>query len=165
MQLHQDHTPRDIGIDKLKSLVGSSRTCMVTELHPSGDLTSKPMTLLEMDAAGVMWFMTSVNALDQSDWKVNVSFSHEGNNTYVSVPGYAQAVQDRAKIHELWSPMCKPWFPEGPDSKDIALIKVTPDSAEFWDGPSNFISKGASLLASMVAGKPVGMGKHGVIRT
>ncbi len=122
------------------------------------------MTLLKLEDDGVLWFMTSMAALEQSDWSVNVAFSNEGANVYVSIMGLAQADQDREKIRELWSIACKPWFPQGPESADIALIKVTPERIEYWDGPSNVITKSAAMFASVVASKPIGMGVHGLIK-
>jgi general stress protein 26 len=156
--------PLNVGISVLKDLLSGERTCMMTEASAHGELASKPMTLLKLEDDGVLWFMTSVNDIDQSDWSVNVAFSNEGDNNFVSIQGLAQADQDRDKIHELWSMACKPWFPEGPDSPDIALIKVIPTRIEYWDGPSNVITKSASMLASVVAGKPIGMGVHGFIQ-
>lgn len=152
------------GAQKLKELIGSQRTCMMTEATADGVLVSKPMTLLEVDDDGVMWFMTSLRLLEHSDWRVNVAFSNESDNTYVSVAGLAQATRDREKIRSLWSLVCKPWFPDGPESAEIVLIKVTPFDVEYWDGPSSVIARSASLLASVVAGKPVGMGEHGLIK-
>lgn len=156
--------PTNVGILTLKNLLPGHRICMVTEALPNGDLRSKPMALLKLEDDGVLWFMTSLDALDQSDWSVNVAFSSEGDNTYVSIQGLAQASQDRDKIRALWTLACKPWFPGGPASPDIALIKVTPTRIEYWDGPSNAITQRASLLVSVMAGKPIGMGVHGLIK-
>lgn len=153
------------GTEKLKDLVGSLRTCMFTEVQADGQLASKPMTLLELDDDGVPWFMTSLEFIQHADWPVNISFSDEGSNTYVSLSGTAQAVQDRERIHELWGLYARPFFPEGPDSPDVVLIKVLPHNVEYWDGPSNALTRSASMLASVVAGRPVGMGEHGFIKT
>ena len=153
------------GVNKLKDLIGSQRTCMFSETQRDGTLSAKPMTVLDVDEQGALWFMTSLQFLHHADWPANASFLNEGDNTYVSVAGTAHAVQDRKRIHELWSLMCKPWFPQGPDSSDIVLIKLVPAQIEYWDGPSNAVTRGASMLASVIASKPVGMGEHGFIKT
>lgn len=150
---------------KMKDLIGSERTCMFTETQHDGTLASRPMTVLEVDDEGVLWFMTSIEHLPHADWPVCAAFSNESASHYVSVSGTAQAVQDRQRIHELWSVMCRPWFPEGPDSADIVLIRLAPEQVEYWDGPSNLVSRGAAMLASVVAGKPIGMGEHGFLNT
>ena len=40
-------------------------------------------------------------------------------------------------MHDLWNPMLKPWFPDGLETPDIALLKITADHAEYWDTSSN----------------------------
>lgn len=157
--------PVNAGTQKLKELLNGDRTCMMTKSLGQAGFQSKPMRLLKLENQGVLWLMTSIQRIDQSEWPIHLAFSNEADNTYVSISGTAHCIQDREKIKELWSMACKPWFPDGPESSDIALIKVVPNNIEYWDGPSNAITKSASLLASVVAGKPIGMGEHGLIKT
>jgi general stress protein 26 len=154
-------TPSPFDVRRLKELIGSQRICMFTEPQRDGSLTSRPMTVLGIDKAGALWFMTSIEHLPHADWPVSAAFANEDANRFVSVTGIAQAVQDSERIHELWSVMCRPWFPMGPDSPEIVLIRFAPDQVEFWEGPSNPLARGASLLASVVARRPIGLGEHG----
>jgi general stress protein 26 len=55
----------------------------------------------------------------------------------------------------------KPWFPEGPDSPNLALLKFIPDAADYWDAPNSVMVRAFGAVASIVAGKPVAMGEHG----
>lgn len=55
----------------------------------------------------------------------------------------------------------KPWFPEGPDSSNLALLKFIPDTAAYWDGPSSKMVRALGMIASVIAGKPVSLGEHG----
>ena len=55
----------------------------------------------------------------------------------------------------------KPWFPDGPDSSNLALLKFIPDRADYWDGPSSKMVRAFGMIASVIAGKPVGLGEHG----
>ena len=41
---------------------------------------------------------------------------------------------DKSKIKELWSTAAKAWW-DSPDDPNIRLLTVTPDDAEFWEGP------------------------------
>jgi len=157
--------PVSVGTQKLKELLNGDRICMMTQPLGPNSFQSKPTRLLKLENNGVLWFITSVQLIDRSTWPVNLAFSNEADNIYVSISGTAHCVQDTEKVQELWSIACQPWFPEGPVSSEIALIKVVPNNIEYWDGPSNAITKSASLLASVVAGKPIGMGEHGLIKT
>jgi hypothetical protein len=56
--------------------------------------------------------------------------------------------------------MAKPWFPEGPESPNLALLKIEPEMAEFWDAPNSKMVRMFALAMSVYAGKPVGLGEH-----
>ena len=58
--------------------------------------------------------------------------------------GKASVSRDRAKIHELWQPIHKAWFPGGADDPNLGLLKVEVTSAEYWDSSN---SKMVELLA------------------
>jgi len=79
---------------------------------------------------------------------------------YVSVSGHGEIDTDRARIHSLWSAFAKPWFPDGPDSNNLALLKFIPDKADHRDGPSSKMVRASGMIVSAIAGKPVAMGEH-----
>ncbi len=41
---------------------------------------------------------------------MNVSFSDPPHQSYVSISGRGEIVQDKAKAKELWNPYLKAWF-------------------------------------------------------
>ncbi|MFO1242944.1 MAG: pyridoxamine 5'-phosphate oxidase family protein [Rickettsiales bacterium] len=71
------------------------------------------------------------------DPNVLLSYSEPKDQNYVSLSGKAEVVRDTAKVKELWSEFMRTWFPHGPEESDVALIKVTTESAEYWDSPSS----------------------------
>ena len=148
--------------EKLADLIEESRTAMMTSLDEDDRLVSRPMAPLKMDASGALWFFTDVNSqkVQQID-RVNLSFSDEDDSIYVSVAGHGSISNDRSLIRELWSPLMRPWFPDGEDSANLALIKVTPQTAEYWDSAHNKMVRMFAVAASVIASKPVGMGNHG----
>jgi general stress protein 26 len=152
---------------KLASLVKGKRIGMLTTCLANGELDAKPMSLLELDDEGHFWFFVEHAPEDRGAHEryrvVNLSFSDEGESTFVSIAGSGELLHDRERIEALWTPMAKPWFPDGPDSPRLALLKITPERSEYWDAPESRIVRGVALAASMAAGKPIGMGEHGVI--
>jgi general stress protein 26 len=78
----------------------------------------------------------------------------------VSISGTAQLVHDRNKIKELWKPVLKAWFPDGPDQPDVVLLKVKMTKAEYWDGPSSTISQAVSFVSAILTGKQVELGEN-----
>ena len=149
-------------LTRLAKLIENIPIAMLTTLDDDGALASRPMTALEMDAQGTLWFFTDVQSTKVDHLRaVNLSFTDRDQGTYVSLSGHGEVDNDRAHIHSLWSAFAKPWFPDGPDSSNLALLKFIPDRADYWDGPSSKMVRAFGTIASAIAGKPVAMGEHG----
>lgn len=137
------HTDNDQAAEKLWAMIKDMRVTMMTTLDDNGFLHSRPMGTLPhagFDDA-TLWFFTDAHSEKASEierhWRVNLAYSDPNAQNYVSVSGVAEIVRDRGKIHALWRDIMTTWFPKGPDDPGIALIKVTVDSAEYWDSPSS----------------------------
>jgi len=143
-------------------LIEDMPIAMLTTLEADGTLASRPMSALEMDAQGALWFFTDVHSSKVEHLRaVNLSFVDRDQGAYVSLSGHGEIDTDRGRIQSLWSVLAKPWFPDGPDSSNLALLKFVPDSADYWDGPSSKMVRAFGLVASLIAGKPVAMGEQG----
>ncbi|HSH88308.1 MAG TPA: pyridoxamine 5'-phosphate oxidase family protein [Methylophilus sp.] len=148
-------------LTKLGELIEDFRIAMLTFIDGKGALVSQPMGPIEMDADGNIWFFTdSTSEKVQHLDELNLAFSGEPDGTYVSLSGYGELVTDQARKEELWSPFVKPWFPDGPDSANLALLKFIPDTAEYWDAPHSSVVRLFAMAASIVAARPIGMGDH-----
>ena len=138
---------------------------MLTTVQAKGELASRPMATLEMDEHGAFWFFTDRQSSKLEYLRaMNLSFIDPAKGTYVSLSGQGEVVTDRAHIDRLWSPMARPWFPDGPDTPNLALLKFVPEAADYWDAPNSSMVRVFGLIASVVAGKPVAMGEHGSIK-
>ena len=151
--------------EKFKEMIKDIDLCMLTTVDESDELHSRPMSLnSDVDENGDLWFFTSSNSHKASEIErvpnVNVSFVDTREQRYVSVSGVAELVHDRQKIKELWKPVLKAWFPEGPDQPDVALLHVKITKAEYWDGPSSTISQAVSFVSAILTGKQVELGEN-----
>lgn len=150
-------------IAKLAKLIKAIDIAMLTTVADDGSLHSRPMSSngnVEFD--GTIWFFTYGNTHKVNEARrhpVNVSFSDVKNQNYVSISGTAELVRDKDKIKELWRPDYKAWFPQGIDTPDIALLKVTGHKAEYWDTPNSLISHAFALL-QVAAGQAVTVGEN-----
>ena len=150
---------------KLREIVKAVDICMLTTVGDGGSLHSRPMSNnREVEFDSDLWFFTygSSHKVDEVGRvpNVNASFADVKEQQYASVSGSAEVVRDRAKIEELWQPQLKAWFPEGVETPDIALLKVTAERAEYWDGSQSFITHAVSLVSSLVTGKPAELGEN-----
>ena len=163
MKIQKQNTPEQI---KLGELVEDMSVAMLTTFNDAGLLDSRPMAPLEMDSEGAVWFFTEHDSSKTSYLSTaNLAFSDASNSTYVSLAGRGEIHKNKEDIHRLWTVFAKPWFPDGPDSPNLALLKFIPSSAEYWDAPSSKTVRLFSLAASIVTGKPVNMGDHDIIRS
>ena len=148
-------------LTQLSHLIEDMTVGMLTSVDASGALVSRPMSPLEMTRDGAIWFFTDLKSGKIGHLQVaNLSFSHESNGTYVSISGCGEVHTNRAHIEKLWTPFARPWFPEGPQSADIGLLKFIPYAAEYWDAPHSKMVRMFAIAASVVANKPIGLGEH-----
>jgi general stress protein 26 len=155
-------TQNSAELTHVAKLIEDIPVAMLTTLDADGALASCPMTALEMDAQGALWFFTDVQSSKVDRLcAVNLSFTDRNQGAYISLSGHGAIDTERARIHSLWSVFAKPWFPEGPDSSNLALLKFIPDTADYWDGPSSKMVRLFGTIASVIAGKPVALGEHG----
>lgn len=156
---------RESDFEKLREMMKDIDLCMLTTVDESDDLHSRPMSVNgDVDDEGNLWFFTSSNSHKASEIErtpnVNVSFIDSDKQHYVSVSGMAELVHDRQKIKELWKPVLKAWFPDGPEQADVALLKVHLKKAEYWDGPSSTIAQAVSFVSAIITGKQVELGEN-----
>ena len=138
---------------------------MFTTQDASSALSSRPLTVQQLDDAGSLWFFVS----DQEAFtrelldnpSVNVSFADVDDHLYVSVSGRAELSRDRVKAEELWNPAVKAWFPQGLDDPHLALLRVNIQAAEYWDtANSKMVTLFAMAKAAITGKPPKNVGEH-----
>lgn len=155
-RLH-DHRNHE-GADKLYELIDDMRICMMTTSDTEGRLFSRPMYALEPDEAGDLWFFTKISSPKVREFahdnRVNLAFSHPGKQHYVSVSGRAELVQEPGVINEKWSEPMRTWFPEGRNDPQLALVRVHPETGEYWDSPSGTVMYLYGYAKAALTGEP-----------
>ena len=152
-------------IKHLFKLLKDIKYSMLTTVDADGSLRSRPMANCHAEEfTGELWFFTrasshKVDEVQRSE-KVNLSYAEPGKNSYVSISGTAQLVQDKQKAAELWSTVNKAWFPQGLEDPDLALLKVTVEKAEYWDNPASTMVQVVGMAKAMLTGEPEKMGEN-----
>lgn len=155
-------TQASADLSHIAQMIDGIHIAMLTTIESDGALASRPMAPLEMDATGALWFFADLRSAKVEHLQVaNLTFTDTSRGTYVSLSGRGEISTDRGRIESLWTPMAKPWFPEGPDSTALALLKFVPNVADYWDASNSRMVRAFSLMASAVLGKPIAMGEHG----
>ena len=128
-------------VSKLRSLIKDVNVCMFTTVDNEGAVSTRPLTTVDVDDDGNIWFFTNEfgeKILDESyDNSAYLIYSHPGANTYLYVKGISNLIVDRTKIEAHWKPMLKAWFPQGIDDPKLCLIKVITEEAKYWNSTSS----------------------------
>jgi general stress protein 26 len=151
-------------IKKLARLIKGIRIAMLTTAEQDGTLRSRPMATQQHEFDGALWFFTGKSShkvveLGQ-DYHLNLAYSDPSDNRYVSISGTGEIITDRAKAEELWNPLFKAWFPKGLEDPDLALLKVSPTQAEYWDAPSSSVVHAIGFVKAILTGERANPGDH-----
>lgn len=148
-------------IKKIAELMDGAKIGSLTTVNESGQLISRPMGLQEYEFDGELWFVTNRNSNKiqhiSTNPKTNVMFNN-GNN-WVSMNGTAKNIDDNTKAQELWNPLLKAWFPEGPGDPDLTLLKVTVERVEYWEGDGK-IGTIIETAKALLTGEEADMGEN-----
>lgn len=142
-------------VKKVADLAKGIRIGMLTTVDADGHFISRPMAQQEVEFDGDLWFFAERGSRKVAQIEANphVGVTLTSNDTWVSLDGEAAIVEDNAKAHELWNAWVEAWMPQGPDSADVVLIKVSSHSAEYWDTPGGRIASVISFVKAKVTGE------------
>jgi general stress protein 26 len=152
--------------DKLTELIAGIHVAMLTTFDASGELHSRPMASQGLDDGGRLTFVTSRDSAlvtEATSAPVNVSFADIGKNAYVSVSGHAQLDTNREAIRAFWKPEFNAWFDGGIDDPNVALLRVSIASGEYWKTPGGPLTKLAEFAKAATGNTSHEFGEHAKI--
>ncbi|QNK80305.1 pyridoxamine 5'-phosphate oxidase family protein [Nakamurella sp. PAMC28650] len=140
---------------KVASLAKDIRITMLTTIDEEGHFISRPMAQQEVEFDGTLWFFAERASRKVGHIIANprVGVTMTSADTWISIFGTAEIIEDSAKAHELWNPWVEAWLPQGPDDPGVVLIEVTGIGAEYWDTPGGRIASAISFVKSKVTGQ------------
>ena len=152
----------------LKEKIEEVRICLFTTVDAKDTFSSRPMATAKVEEDGSIWFFSNEYSLKSSEIskenQVTLGYSSPSNNTYITVNGKAELVDDQVRKDAYFSPAVKAWFPQGSDDPQLILIKVTPEAAEYWDSSSSKMVVMFNMLKALVTGTQYEEGEHDQIK-
>lgn len=124
---------------------------------PDGSLHGRPLNIAGKEEDGTLWFMTSRQSMKVEEILADrhALVAMQNSRQFIVCHGSAFVVDDRAKVHELWSEAQRVWF-KGEDDPDITLVCFKPVEAEFWDNAGVLGAKFAFEAAkAILKGQPL----------
>ena len=140
--------------DRVWELMERISICMLTT-HDGGRIRSRPMAAFVRRGDNAICFLGDVrhHKDEEIEDNPNVGLAFADGQRFVSVTGRAVVSRDKARIKELWGPSAKAWW-DSPDDPDIRLLTVTPDDAEYWDGPGKIVGAIKMVAAAATNTRP-----------
>ncbi len=149
---------------RTRELMEDVGLCMFTTLDETGRMRARPMALMGLDEdSSTAWFFTAAGTPKAQeighDGRVLLAFASTARQDYVSAYGQGEVRHDPAKAKALWSEAARAWFPDGPESPDLALIAVRIEGAQYWDSPSSAVVYAYGYARALLTGTPPDVGE------
>ena len=136
--------------------------CMLTTGFDGG-LRARPLKSRPDRDAGIIWFVTDLHSAKEceieSDNDVGLTFNDANSNAYLSITARAEVWRDHAKATEIWKPTDNMWW-KGPDDPNVCVLRVTPLTAELWDGPASMAVAAFEFVKSRLIGGEPNLGEN-----
>jgi general stress protein 26 len=151
-------------VKKLKELVSRSRVGMLGTLE-EGAVRFRPMSHVDIDDEGRIWFFTSKDSWKAEDIQrnpmVHLVYINENDSLYLSLEGMAHIEVDHQRMKELFTPFVKAWFPQGLKDPSLALLAVHPTEVEYWSNDESRVLTYLKILSAAFTGSQPSLGEHG----
>jgi general stress protein 26 len=124
-------------IKEIAKLMKNLDFCMFTTRSLEGGTTGRPMSNNgEVEFDGDVWFFSDAESRKvreiEADPSVQLSFLDPKGFRFIALNGQAKMVKNKTKKKELWMNDLERWFPDGPESPEVVLIRVQPTTVEYW---------------------------------
>ena len=151
-------------LETVRSIMKDVRTCMVVTTAADGNLHAAPMTTQEAEFDGDAWFIANARSetVRNLTARPHVNVSYAGTSAWLSLTGSAHVVDDVEKKKELWNTFTEAWFPEGEDDQSVVVVKVSGESAQYWDSPGR-LAMTLDMVKARVTGNPPKSGDTGTV--
>jgi general stress protein 26 len=144
-------------IKKIRDMTKGAACFFCTRALGGGSGGTRPMSVLQADEAGDLWFLSAsdshTNRELKSDPGVELYFQRSPHSDFMHLVGTAQVSTDQTKIDELWEPLFKTWFTEGKEDPRITVIRVSPTKGYYWDTKHGNAVAGIKMLIGAALGK------------
>ncbi|MBL7698674.1 MAG: pyridoxamine 5'-phosphate oxidase family protein [Chitinophagaceae bacterium] len=150
---------REEAMKKIQELANAADICLFATNLTELPISARPMSRQGIADDGTIWFFSEKdshkNQHIELDNRVQLFFSNTNNQEYLSIYGTAEIIKDDEKARELWSPMAKTWFHEGPEDPSLTIIKVTPEHGYYWDTKNGKLITLLKMVSGAIAGKEI----------
>ena len=156
-------------VEKIKTLADQAKICFFcTESSTGTTKGARPMSILEVDDDGTIWFVSpkesDKNREIVENPHVRLYFHGSTHSDLMYLIGEAYLHEDRNKIEEIWNPFLKTWFTEGKYDPRLSIIKVIPSEGYYWDSKHGNLVATIKMFVGATIGKTIDDSVEGTLR-
>ena len=150
-------------IEHVWKLIHDIPVAMVVTHEGHGEvMRARPMAVRPAKDEGLIYFLTDAQTPKAEEVRRNQSvclaLSDNKSQKYVSISGRAEVIDDRERVKKYWSVYDKAFWSDKDDPR-IRVLRVTPESAEFWEGDGRVVTA-VKLAAAIASGERMNLGEN-----
>ena len=122
--------------------------CILSAKAADGSIGARPMSNnRRVDFTGDAWFFTYEDArmVDDiaRDGKIGLAYQGKAGliggvvgkpGIFIAVESDAALIRDKQQFAEHWDKSLDRWFPQGPDTPGLVMLRATARRIHYWDG-------------------------------
>ena len=149
--------------DRVWAIIEKAGVGMLTTRF-SGGLRARPLEPRPNREEGAIYFVTDVRGAkdDEIEAAPEVCFiviEHK-DKAYLSITGRAEVCRDRVKAAAIWKKTDNVWWPDGPGDPNVRVLRLMPERAELWDGPSSSAVAAFEFAKARITGEKPNLGEN-----
>lgn len=150
-------------IDRVWDIIEKVGVCMLTTQF-AGGLRARPLEARPDREARLIFFVTDVHSPKEDEVAaapdVGIVFIDADEKAYLSITGRASVLRDVEKTKAVWRKTDEVWWPDGPGSLDVSLLRIEPSTAELWDGPASAAVTAFEFVKARLTGQEPNLGEN-----
>ena len=128
-----------------------------------GGLRARPLEPRPDRDDGVIFFVTDVRGAKDDEIAAApevcfVVIEHK-DKAYLSITGRADVCRDAVKAVAIWKKTDNIWW-KGPTDPNVRVLRLIPEKAELWDGPSNSAVAAFEFAKARITGEKPNLGEN-----
>jgi general stress protein 26 len=149
-------------LDRVWDIMEGVGVCMLTT-HSSNGLRARPVEPRLERAAGLIWVVTDLRSGKEheieTEHDIGLTFIDGGQKAYLSLTARAEVQRDHAKAAAIWKSTDNMWW-RGPDDPNVCVLRITPLTAELWDGPASKAVAAFEFVKATLTGEKPNLGEN-----
>jgi general stress protein 26 len=152
----------DVHHKRIWDVIERVKYAMLTT-HFADGLRARPVEPRPDRTAALIWIVTDLRSAKEheieAEHDIGLTFIDTDENAYLSLTARAAVKRDHAKAAEIWRSTDNMWW-HGPSDPNVCVLRVTPVTAELWDGPASKVVAVYEFLKSRLTDKPPHLGEN-----